>query len=163
MQSQIKQVYWTFESLESGLSIFKDNKNPALSHEKIMALPVFYSNPFSDRILKVFSKRTGMMNFEEFLNMISVFSENSFLTNKISYAFRIYDFDDDDMLSSEDIQQLLWRMDYRYLFRECDFEDVAKNILSEADLDAKGHLTFTDFYFLIKKCPNFVHSFRIEI
>ena len=48
-------------------------------------------NPFRDRIVKVFSSsHDGQMTFEDFLDMMSVFSDNAPKSVKVEYAFRIY-------------------------------------------------------------------------
>ena len=48
-------------------------------------------NPFNDRIVKVFSSSgTGDMTFEDFLDMMSVFSDGAPKNVKVEYAFRIY-------------------------------------------------------------------------
>ena len=48
-------------------------------------------NPFKDRICEVFSSsQDGDMTFEDFLDMMSVFSENAPKNVKVEYAFRIY-------------------------------------------------------------------------
>ena len=56
---------------------------------------------------KVFSSDgTGDMTFEDFLDMMSVFSDNAPKNVKVEYAFRIYDFDNDDMLSNSDLEEV---------------------------------------------------------
>lgn len=56
---------------------------------------------------KVFSHdASGDMAFSEFLNMIAVFSENAPNSRKIEYAFRIYDTNNDDLLSSDDLKEV---------------------------------------------------------
>ena len=48
-------------------------------------------NPFKDRICEVFSSSgDGNMTFEDFLDMMSVFSDNAPKTVKVEFAFRIY-------------------------------------------------------------------------
>ena len=48
-------------------------------------------NPFKDRICQVFSSsHDGNMTFEDFLDMMSVFSDNAPKGVKVEYAFRIY-------------------------------------------------------------------------
>uniref|UniRef100_A0A4W3J1X1 EF-hand domain-containing protein n=1 Tax=Callorhinchus milii TaxID=7868 RepID=A0A4W3J1X1_CALMI len=74
------------------------NSNVTLEQEFSTLTPTFYNiyylkqvNPFRDRICKVFSTNTnGTFSFEDFLEMMSAFSENASLTVKIGYAFRIY-------------------------------------------------------------------------
>ena len=48
-------------------------------------------NPFKDRICEVFSSTDdGNMTFEDFLDMMSVFSDNAPRSVKVEFAFRIY-------------------------------------------------------------------------
>lgn len=48
-------------------------------------------NPFRDRILKVFSSNgSGDLSFDDFLDLLSVFSEHAPRELKLHYAFRIY-------------------------------------------------------------------------
>ena len=48
-------------------------------------------NPFKDRICEVFSSSDdGNMTFEDFLDMMSVFSDSAPKNVKVEYAFRIY-------------------------------------------------------------------------
>lgn len=47
-------------------------------------------NPFIDRIYATFSNKNGIMSFEHFLNMMSVFSDSCPTDLKAKYAFKIY-------------------------------------------------------------------------
>ena len=48
-------------------------------------------NPFKERICKVFSSEgDGSLSFDDFLDMLSVMSENAPRNIKAFYAFRIY-------------------------------------------------------------------------
>ena len=47
-------------------------------------------NPLKDQIFKVFAQNKGRMNFEDYLNMMSVFSEAAPLSVKSYYAFKIF-------------------------------------------------------------------------
>ena len=48
-------------------------------------------NPFRERIVEVFSsQRDGSITFEDFLDMMSVFSKNAPKSVKVAYAFKIY-------------------------------------------------------------------------
>ena len=78
---------------------------------KIIAgyFPELKANPFGLRICQVFSSdETGeTMNFEDFLDMISVFSENAPLQMKADWAFRIFDFDEDGKITASDIERVV--------------------------------------------------------
>lgn len=48
-------------------------------------------NPFKQRICQVFSKEgNGSLSFEDFLDLLSVFSEQAPRQIKVYYAFKIY-------------------------------------------------------------------------
>ena len=57
----------------------------------ILFFAYFQVNPFKDRICDVFSSTDdGNMTFEDFLDMMSVFSDGAPKNVKVEYAFRIY-------------------------------------------------------------------------
>lgn len=56
-----------------------------------------------ERLCEVFSTDSDGINFEDFLDMFSVLSVNAPLDLKATYAFRIYDYNDDNVICIEDI------------------------------------------------------------
>lgn len=67
------------------------NKNAKLPMNKMFQYPELGVNPFKDRICKIFSSsHDGDCTFEDFLDMMSVFSENAPCSVKAEHAFRIY-------------------------------------------------------------------------
>ncbi|TRY95991.1 hypothetical protein DNTS_002154 [Danionella cerebrum] len=81
-----------------------------VSMEKILTLPELKSNPFRKRICHVFSTsehKDGSLSFEDFLDLLSAFSDSATLEIKSHYAFRIFDFDDDGTLDSRDLEKLV--------------------------------------------------------
>lgn len=67
------------------------NKNAKLPMAKILQYPELRVNPFRDRICKVFSSGSdGDCTFEDFLDMMSVFSDNAPKAVKAEHAFRIF-------------------------------------------------------------------------
>ena len=59
--------------------------------EKILKMPELKENPFKERICKVFSHDgSGNMSFDDFLDMLSVFSEQASRSIKLFYAFRVF-------------------------------------------------------------------------
>lgn len=58
---------------------------------KILQYPELKVNPFGDRICKAFSSsQDGDCTFEDFLDMMSVFSEGAPKSVKAEHAFRIF-------------------------------------------------------------------------
>lgn len=67
------------------------NKNSKLPMSKILRYPELGVNPFGDRICKVFSSsHDGDCTFEDFLDMMSVFSDAAPKAVKAEHAFRIF-------------------------------------------------------------------------
>lgn len=63
-----------------------------VSLEQILSLPELKANPFKERICKVFSTSPtrDSLSFEDFLDLLSVFSDTATPDIKSHYAFRIF-------------------------------------------------------------------------
>lgn len=89
--------------------------------------------------------------------MMSVFSDQAPKSVKAEHAFRIFDFDGDDMLSKNDLKQVIQRLigNGNNHFSDLDMEQLIQNILDEADLDDDGSLSFAEFEHVIDKSSDF--------
>ncbi|XP_064486197.1 calcium and integrin-binding protein 1-like [Ornithodoros turicata] len=142
------------------------DRNAKLPMDKILNMPELSVNPFRDRICKVFSSsKDGTMTFEDFLDMMSVFSDKAPRSVKTEYAFQIFDFNEDDMLSPEDMKQIINRLTHRggQVLMEHEIKQLITNILKEADLDEDRLLAYAEFEHAISKAPDFMNSFRIHL
>lgn len=140
------------------------NKNAKLSKAKILEYPELRVNPFGDRICKVFSSSNdGDCTFEDFLDMMSVFSDACPKSLKAEYAFRIFDFDGDDMLGVSDLKQVIERLTGPNSLDDSDIKQLIQNVLAEADLDDDGALSYPEFEHVIDKAADFSNSFRIRL
>ncbi|KAL5017467.1 hypothetical protein ScPMuIL_007056 [Solemya velum] len=161
-KKEILHVWKRFQQLDPD-ALSADN-NAKITAEKIMDLPELKVNPFKDRICKVFSSSgDGNMSFEDFLDMMSVFSDNAPKNVKVEYAFRIYDFDEDDTISSGDLKRVVDRLTGEKNLSDEDMQQLIDNIFEEADLDDDDSLSFAEFEHVISKAPDFVNSFRIRL
>lgn len=67
------------------------NKNAKLPMAKVLQYPELSVNPFGERICKIFSSsQDGDCTFEDFLDMMSVFSQSAPKSVKAEHAFRIF-------------------------------------------------------------------------
>lgn len=133
-----------------------------VSMDEMKELPELKVNPFKDRIISVFSSFESLdMSFEDFLDMMSVFSDAAPKSIKVEYAFRIYDFDEDDMLSPFDLKETIRRLTGEQQLSEDHLDRLVTNIMEEADLDEDGILSFAEFEHVISKAPDFVNTFHI--
>ncbi|NP_001290618.1 calcium and integrin-binding protein 1 [Esox lucius] len=143
--------------------------NPRVPMVKIISLPELKSNPFKKRICHVFSTsdtKDGSLTFEDFLDLLSAFSDSATLEIKSHYAFRIFDFDDDGTLDSGDLEKLVncltGETDDTRLTPE-EMRQLISNILEESDIDKDGTVNLSEFQHVISRSPDFVSSFKIVL
>lgn len=89
------RVYKHFRDLRPDLVPKKMTEGQAssirLSHQDITVLEELRENPFRQRICEAFSRDgKGNLTFEDFLDLLSVFSEHCPRDIKVFYAFKIY-------------------------------------------------------------------------
>lgn len=136
----------------------------------IQSIPALRVNPFRERICNVFSySGTGNMTFEDFLEMLSAFSDKSPMRAKLEYAFRIYDFDDDRIISRDDIKTTVLCLTQANELHgedqldEDQMEFLIDKVMEEADMDMETGICFEEFSTLMKQKPEFLEYFRLRI
>ncbi|XP_076337680.1 calcium and integrin-binding protein 1-like [Tachypleus tridentatus] len=141
----------------------KKDKYTRIPTEAILSLPEFKNNPFGDRLCKVFSSQDDdKLSFEDFLDMISVLSDDAHPRKKAEYAFRVYDFDEDGYLSREDIETLVNKLTNTKM-NEREINSLTDSILEVADLDKDGMLSFQEFEHVVTKSVDFKNSFHLRL
>nr|XP_034321022.1 calcium and integrin-binding protein 1-like [Crassostrea gigas] len=161
-KNEILHVYEKFQSL--GTKDEPLDKDSKISREVMYNLKELRVNPFRDRIVTVFSSRgDGSLTFEDFLDMMSVFSVKSPREVKAEYAFRIYDFDEDDYIGYEDIKELVNRQTGEETLTAMDLERLIDNIYDESDIDEDGTISYPEFENIVENCPELIHRFRFRL
>lgn len=76
---------------------------------ELRLIPALAFCPFLDRLIDVFGedKRQGLLHFEEFLNLYSIFSETCPLEEKIKYAWSVYDFLGSGDIRTEEVKAVV--------------------------------------------------------
>ncbi|XP_077907295.1 calcium and integrin-binding protein 1 isoform X2 [Ictidomys tridecemlineatus] len=118
-----------------------------VSFELILSIPELKANPFKERICRVFSTSPtrDSLSFEDFLDLLSVFSDTATPDIKSHYAFRIFGEGEDTRLSASEMKQLI------------------DNILEESDIDRDGTINLSEFQHVISRSPDFASSFKIVL
>ncbi|NXI39246.1 CIB1 protein, partial [Galbula dea] len=128
---------------------------------QILTLPELRVCPFQHRICRVFSTSDSgddSMSFEDFLDMLSVFSNSATSDIKSHYAFRIFDFDDDGTLDRKDLEKLvncLTGHGEESRLNNAEMEQLIQNILEEADIDKDGTINLSEFQHIVSRSPDF--------
>uniref|UniRef100_A0A672HH80 EF-hand domain-containing protein n=1 Tax=Salarias fasciatus TaxID=181472 RepID=A0A672HH80_SALFA len=127
-----------------------------LPYELIGSMPELKDNPFRQRIAEVFSEDgEGNMTLDDFLDMFSVLSEMAPRDLKAYYAFKIYDFNNDDFICKSDLEKTLNKLTRNELTEE-EVRMVCEKVIDEADLDNDGRLSLEDFQHMIVRAPDFL-------
>ncbi|XP_064292632.1 calcium and integrin-binding family member 2 isoform X3 [Plodia interpunctella] len=135
----------------------------AVPVDQIEQLPELKENPFKRRICQVFSHDgQGNLTFEDFLDMMSVFSEAAPRDIKAWYAFRIYDLDNDMYIGREDLLEATRLLTKDELHPQ-EREEIVASVLDEADVDGDGKLSFVDFEHVVVRAPDFLSTFHIRV
>ncbi|CAG2166351.1 unnamed protein product [Oppiella nova] len=131
--------------------------------DKIEKMAELKENPFKQRICKVFSHDgSGDMTFDDFLDMLSVFSEQAPRDVKAFYAFKIYDYDDDGIISVQDLQQTVIALTRNELTHE-EINIICEKVLEEADNDDDRRISYMEFEHVITRAPEFLSTFHVRI
>ncbi|XP_003967421.1 calcium and integrin-binding protein 1-like [Takifugu rubripes] len=168
-KQEILLAHKRYTELLSNADLSKDLSNTRVPMEKIHTLPELKSNPFRKRICQVFSTSNpndGSLSFEDFLDLLSAFSDSATMEIKSHYAFRIFDFDDDGTLDCGDLKNLvncLTGETNDTQLTEDEMKQLIKNILEESDIDKDGTVNLSEFQHVISRSPDFVSSFKIVL
>uniref|UniRef100_A0ABK0LBV6 Calcineurin-like EF-hand protein 1 n=1 Tax=Rattus norvegicus TaxID=10116 RepID=A0ABK0LBV6_RAT len=151
--SQITRLYSRFTSLDKG-------ENGTLSREDFQRIPELAINPLGDRIINAFfSEGEDQVNFRGFMRTLAHFrpiedNEKSkdvngpeplnSRSNKLHFAFRLYDLDKDDKISRDELLQVL-RMMVGVNISDEQLGSIADRTIQEADQDGDSAISFTEF------------------
>ncbi|KAJ8411926.1 hypothetical protein AAFF_G00155640 [Aldrovandia affinis] len=156
--SQITRLYSRFTSLDKG-------ENGTLSREDFQRIPELAINPLGDRIINAFfPEGEDQVNFRGFMRTLAHFrpiedneknkdpnSEplNS-RTNKLLFAFRLYDLDRDDKISRDELLQVL-RMMVGVNISDEQLGSIADRTIQEADQNGDNSISFNEFIKVLEK------------
>ncbi|XP_034935498.1 calcium and integrin-binding family member 3 [Chelonus insularis] len=130
-------------------------------------IPEFKENPFRERIADVFTSSHDLESskgicFNEFLEMMSVFSEQAPRDLKVFYAFKIYDFDDDGVIGINDLEKTC-----RHLVKDGlnsdEVSTICRKVLEESDIDCDDALSYLEFEHVVTRASDFLSTFHIRI
>merc|ERR1739838_1244728 len=150
-QNQIERLYSRFSSLD------KQDKG-FLSREDFLRIPELAINPLGDRIVHAFffESRNGdddKVDFKDFVRVLAHFrpikknaEKNKLNTRmeKLHFAFRMYDLDDDQKISKEELLAVLTMMVGANISTE-QLISIAERTIMEADTDKDDLISFEEF------------------
>lgn len=136
--------------------------------EIINKFPVLQNNPFQDRIFLVFSsKKDDCFSFEDLLDLSSAMSSECPAEVKAAWAFKIYDIDGDNQITSRDIIDIVNRLtstekSKNFIDEESSMK-IAEVILDEINLDDTDSIGLNEFRLIMSRIPEFASSFYFRL
>uniref|UniRef100_A0A8V0ZNE2 Calcineurin like EF-hand protein 1 n=1 Tax=Gallus gallus TaxID=9031 RepID=A0A8V0ZNE2_CHICK len=137
-----------------------------LSREDFQRIPELAINPLGDRIINAFfSEGEDQVNFRGFMRTLAHFrpiedNEKSkdqngpeplnSRSNKLHFAFRLYDLDKDDKISRDELLQVL-RMMVGVNISDEQLGSIADRTIQEADQDGDCAISFAEFVKVLEK------------
>ncbi|KAK7081243.1 Ca2+-binding actin-bundling protein (actinin), alpha chain (EF-Hand protein superfamily) [Halocaridina rubra] len=147
LPSQIERLYSRFTSLDKG-------DNGSLSREDFLRIPELAINPLGDRIVHAFFKESedDRVNFRQFVRVLAHFrpikkSQDNKLNcreEKLRFAFKMYDLDDDERISREELLAVLHMMVGENISDE-QLNSIAERTILEADRDGDQMISYEEF------------------
>jgi calcium and integrin-binding protein 1 len=153
-------VYKKFEELtakkpgDSALKKF-------LTIEEFVNIKELQHNPLRFRIASVFAIN-GKVSFDEYIDFLSVLSEEATRDVKTFYAFKIYDWDDDGYLTEGDVRKTVECLVGNELSK-AEIDIAVRQVFEEADLSGDKQLSFVEFDHVVSRANDFENTFRILI
>lgn len=89
-------------------------------------------------------------------------SENCPLKVKSAWAFKMFDFNEDNEISQEDINVLLDRLTAPLKLPGEDKDHISDTLLKEMDLQHTGSMSQLEFLHAMSKMPEFVTAFSFR-
>ncbi|XP_017779631.1 PREDICTED: calcineurin B homologous protein 1 [Nicrophorus vespilloides] len=145
--NQIERLYSRFTSLDRG-------DYGSLSREDFLRIPEIAINPLGERIVNSFFEGdTGdRVNFRQFLSVLAHFrpvkknkeNKNNSREQKLQFAFKMYDLDNDNMITREELLAILHMMVGANIGEE-QLSSIAERTILEADEDGDQKISFEEF------------------
>ena len=137
-QEEVNKLYKRFKKLD------KDG-NDELTPEEFLGIPALTNNPLVHRVIKVFDKnKDGKISFLEFLNGLATLSTGADDEQKLKFVFRVYDFDDDGVISNGDLFKVLKMMVGNNL-SDVQLQQLVDRTIIKADKNRDGVIDFEEF------------------
>nr|UCC70437.1 calcineurin B-like protein 1 [Nilaparvata lugens] len=146
--NQIERLYSRFTSLDR-------SDCGTLSREDFLRIPELAINPLGERIVNAFfndGSGNDRVNFRQFMQVLARFrpirkSKDNTLNSreqKLKFAFKMYDLDNDDMISRDELLAVLHMMVGANISEE-QLTSIAERTILEADQNGDQTISFEEF------------------
>eukprot|EP00759_Apiculatamorpha_spiralis_P043879 PhF_6_TR41040/c0_g1_i2/m.62165/K06268/PPP3R, CNB; serine/threonine-protein phosphatase 2B regulatory subunit len=121
---------------------------------------------FVDRLFNIIdSDHNGTIDFKEYLNGISVFSERATLEEKTRFCFQVYDESGDGVISRKEMVTMLTAAltDRGLSLETSEIESIVDSTLTSMGVDKEKGITYEVFAKFAVRCPATLHNMTITV
>eukprot|EP00160_Parvularia_atlantis_P014695 Unigene3809_Nuclearia_a/m.11618 Unigene3809_Nuclearia_a/g.11618 ORF Unigene3809_Nuclearia_a/g.11618 Unigene3809_Nuclearia_a/m.11618 type:complete len:175 (-) Unigene3809_Nuclearia_a:86-610(-) len=137
-REEIQRMAVRFKKLDT-------NHNGSLDTEEFLAIANIANNPLARRVISIFDEDGGGdVDFKEFVRGLSVFSQRGEKTDKLKFAFKVYDIDRDGYISNGELFTVLKTMVGDNL-KDAQLQQIVDKTIIKADKDGDGKISFDEF------------------
>eukprot|EP00744_Colponema_vietnamica_P014925 GILI01020898.1.p1 GENE.GILI01020898.1~~GILI01020898.1.p1 ORF type:complete len:178 (-),score=26.17 GILI01020898.1:608-1141(-) len=137
-QKEIKRLYKRFRKLDR-------SSTGVISAEEFLMIPELAMNPLVHRVISMFdSDHDQQINFRDFVQALSVFSGRGSREEKLRFAFKVYDIDNDGFINNSELFEILKMMVGSNL-SDTQIQQIVDKTITDADTDRDGRLSFEEF------------------
>lgn len=104
----------------------------------------------------------SQLTFDDFLKMASVFSYRAPEEIKHFWAFKMFDFDNDNIIGDFDVHNAV-RIVVGPSMQDNEIKEIVEKVFSEVDLDGNKSLTIGEFAAMMRRFTDFVLLFNLNL
>jgi Ca2+-binding EF-hand superfamily protein len=121
---------------------------------------------FVDRLFQLFDENDdGMITFQEFICGLSVLCIRGTLEEKMLFSFRIYDFDNDNRISREELTSMLKTslLENGVQFSPPQIDLIIRATFDEADANRDGFIEFEEYKRFVQSHPSILSNMTLDL
>mmetsp|Transcript_17880 Transcript_17880/g.21947 ORF Transcript_17880/g.21947 Transcript_17880/m.21947 type:complete len:192 (-) Transcript_17880:66-641(-) len=164
MKHEILQLYRKWVSYGG---LYYSEPKRVMSDILIKQCKPLRKHPWSKRICFVFASYRdplsglSVLTFDDYLKMVSAFHFRTPIDIKYYWAFKLYDFDNDQLLSLSDVHRCV-RIIVGPTMTDEEIKEICYRVFNETDLDGDNKLTAGEFAAVVKKFDKFETNFTMK-
>jgi len=121
---------------------------------------------FMERLFAMFdANHNGHLDFEEFINGLSILSTKASFEEKRDVSFGVYDFSGKKLISKEDLHRMLASSikENDIVMSEEQVSNLVGSTFDEADIDKDGFINFSEYSQLADKHPSMLNQITLNV